>query len=81
MATRPVQIISGNATNGNLVLDYHRRTAHAGDTILWHIKNHSGVHSIVCIEPKEGAQNIWQTPPAPQGNNWRGVIKSSAPVN
>ena len=81
MATRPVQIISGNATNGTLVLDKHRREAHAGDTILWHIKNHSGVYSIISIEPKPDAQNIWQTPPAPQGSNWRGVIKSSAPDN
>ena len=79
MATRPVQIIRGNAANGKLVLDFPRREAHAGDTILWHIKNHSGVYSITSIEPKPGAQNIWQSPPAPHGNNWSGDIKPDAP--
>ena len=81
MATRPVQIISGNATTGTLVLDKHRREAHAGDTILWHIKNNSGVNSIISIEPKLSAQNIWETAPTPQGSNWSGVIKCSAPDN
>lgn len=82
MATRPVKIVKGYP-NGNLdLIPANRRDAHAGDSILWQIEHHSGVHSIVAIESKPGQPNIWSSPPAPHGSsgNWRGTISNSAIV-
>ncbi|CAA9223106.1 MAG: hypothetical protein AVDCRST_MAG56-524 [uncultured Cytophagales bacterium] len=79
MATRPIKILKSDP-NGSLQLDDDEDTkdghtkADAGDTILWQIANHSGVHSIVAIKQKSGSPNFWLEQPRPRGANWQGTI-------
>jgi hypothetical protein len=82
MPTRVISIEGCNPSTGYLDLSDHGHTeAAAGDTILWQIKQGSGVDSITAIQPKSPSNNFWSSPPHRQGNNWTGDINSTDPIN
>lgn len=82
MATRPITITDSDPSTGRLELSDRGHTpADAGDTILWHIGQDSGVYSITSIEEKDNSDEIFSPGyPRPQGVNWRGEIRRTAPV-
>lgn len=78
MATQVIKIKGSNPSNGDLNLSDHGHTrASEHDTIIWQIKNDSGVYSITHIEEKANSDNIFETPPYQEGDHWRGVISRS----
>jgi hypothetical protein len=76
MPTKVIIISHGDPSTG--VLQVPDIGADRTHKVIWQIRNNSGVDSIAAIVPKTSTENIWATPPHPQGNHWEGDVSASA---
>lgn len=75
-----INITDSNPSNGDLTLsDKGKTVVEKTDSVVWKVKNKSGVKKIINIVNKEGSPNVFKPDPAPNGNSniWEGNIDKS----